>query len=198
MAAGAETKYHFTPDGAVLSAAVGKSGQILLNGERLTPSVAERLRREMPLLAGMVTFYESNQAADRGLEGGPEDGVMPLAPPRPPDPLPPVDEAALAKARAATDALARQGKVAAAVGAMVIPSRHGVLMAVGGLDGELYVNGRALTEQWAGQLRADLPDLVSDVAMLQARRAQWQDPRTVPSSWARAPIRTATGCTDLD
>jgi hypothetical protein len=43
-----ETKYHFTPDGTVLSAVVGKSGQVLASGERLTPSVAERLRTEMP------------------------------------------------------------------------------------------------------------------------------------------------------
>ncbi|UKZ02701.1 hypothetical protein BOQ63_000780 (plasmid) [Streptomyces viridifaciens] len=52
----AETKYHFAPDGEVLSVAVGKSAQVLANGERLTPSVAERLRRELPLLAHMVTF----------------------------------------------------------------------------------------------------------------------------------------------
>ncbi|MFF3787239.1 hypothetical protein [Streptomyces sp. NPDC001933] len=67
MEGGTETKYHFTPDGEVLSVAVGRSGQVLANGERLTPSVAERLRMEMPLLTGMVTFYENNQLAGRGL-----------------------------------------------------------------------------------------------------------------------------------
>ncbi|GAA0417741.1 hypothetical protein [Streptomyces luteireticuli] len=66
MEDGAETKYHFTPDGKVLSVAVGKSWQALANGERLTPSVAERLRREMPLLAPMVTFYENNQGSGTG------------------------------------------------------------------------------------------------------------------------------------
>lgn len=88
MADGTETKYHFTPDGGVLSVAEGRSGQVLVNGERLTPSVGERLREQMPLLAPMVTFYENNQFAGRGLAGAPEDGVMPLAPPRGPDPMP--------------------------------------------------------------------------------------------------------------
>ncbi|WP_372405301.1 hypothetical protein [Streptomyces luteireticuli] len=45
---------------------MGKSGQALANGERLTPSVAERLRREMPFLAPMVTFYENNQGSGTG------------------------------------------------------------------------------------------------------------------------------------
>lgn len=190
MEEGAETKYHFTPDGKVLSVAVGKSGQVLANGQRLTPSFAEHLRREMPFLAQMVTFYENNQAAGRGLEGGPEDGVTALEPPRVPDPLPPVDEAALAKARAATEALVRQGKVAGAVGAMVIPSQRGVLVAVGGVDGELYANGQALTEQWAARLRAELPDLTSDVARLQERRAEWQDAPPADRSFELG------GCTD--
>ncbi|MGH3802692.1 MAG: hypothetical protein ACRDTD_21720 [Pseudonocardiaceae bacterium] len=175
MEDGAETKYHFIPDGKVLSVAVGRSGQILANGERLTPSVGDRLRVEMPFLAQMVTFYENNQAAGRGLGGGPEDGVSMLQPPSGPDPLPPVDEAAMASARTAIEALVRQGKVSETVGAMVIPSQRGVLGAVGGVDGELYANGKALTEQWAMRLREDLPDLASNVARLQAIRAQWQD-----------------------
>ncbi|MFI5753203.1 hypothetical protein ACIBBE_47105 [Streptomyces sp. NPDC051644] len=58
---------------------------------------------------------------------------------------------------------------------MVIPSQRGVLVAVGGRDGELYVNGQALTEQWAARLRADLPDIASDVTRLQVRRAEWLD-----------------------
>lgn len=81
MEEGAETKYRFTPHGKVLSVAVGKSGQILANGERLAPSFAEQLRGEMPFLDGMVTFYENNQAASCGLEGGTEDGVAALEPP---------------------------------------------------------------------------------------------------------------------
>lgn len=191
MEEGAETKYHFTPDGKVLSVAVGKSGQILANGERLTPSFAEQLRREMPFLAGMVAFYENNQAAGRGLEGAPEDDVTVLEPPGPPQALPPVDEAALARARAATEALVRQGKVGRAVGAMVIPSQRGVLVAVGGVDGELYVNGQALTEQWAARLRGELPDIASDVGRLQAMRAEWQDAPLADRSF-----ELGGGCTD--
>ncbi len=158
MAGGTDVKYHFTPDGKVLSVAVGRSGQVLANGERLTPSVAEQLRQEMPLLAGMVTFYENNQLAGRGLDGAPQDGVMPLLPPTGPDPIPTVDEEALAEAQAATAVLVHQGKVAEPTGAMVIPAqRGGVLFAVGGRNGELYVNGRALTRQWADALRSEVP-----------------------------------------
>ncbi|MGK5639792.1 hypothetical protein ACSNOK_15980 [Streptomyces sp. URMC 126] len=118
MEDGAETKYHFTPDGKVLSVAVGKSGQVQANDERLTPSVAERLRHEMPFLAPMVNFYENNQAAGRGLEGAPADGMMPMVPPRGPDAMPPVDPAAMGRAREATNALVRAGKVAEGAGAM--------------------------------------------------------------------------------
>ncbi|MEU2517125.1 hypothetical protein [Streptomyces syringium] len=135
MEDGAERKYHFTPDGRVLSVAVGRSGQVLANGERLTPSVAERLRREMPFLAPTVTFYENNQAAGCGLEGAPGDGVIPLPGYVPgPGPAPSLDTDALeegGEARQATGALVRAGKVAEGVGAIVIPSQRGVLVAEG-------------------------------------------------------------------
>jgi hypothetical protein len=194
MTSGTDVKYHFTPDGKVLSVAVGRSGQVLANGERLTPSVAERLREQMPLLAGMITFYENNQLAGRGLDGAPEDGVMPLLPPSGPDPMPTVDEEALTEAQAATAVLVRQGKVAEPVGAMVIPAqRGGVLFAVGGRDGELYVNGRALTQQWADALRAEVPELASDIDRLQAMRAEWLD--TPPEDRTLA---LAGGCTDTN
>ncbi|WAP58174.1 hypothetical protein [Streptomyces sp. S465] len=165
---------------------------MLANGERLTPSVAERLRTEMPLLAGMVTFYENIQLAGRGLDGAPEDGVMTLVLPSGPDPMPPLDEKALADAQAATAVLVRQGKVSEPAGAMVIPAqRSGVLFAVGGRDGELYVNGRALTQQWAGALRSELPDLASDITRLQAMRAEWLD-----APPADRTLALAAGCTD--
>ncbi|MEV0581184.1 hypothetical protein [Streptomyces sp. NPDC050392] len=190
MASGTDVKYHLGPDGTVLSVAIGRSGQVLANGERLTPSAAERLREEMPLLAGMVTYYESNQLAGRGLDGAPDDGVMPL--PGGPDPMPPLDEEALADAQAATAVLVRQGKVAEPVGAMVIPAqRGGVLFAVGGRDGELYVNGRALTRQWADELRTKVPDLSFDLDRLHAMRAEWLDAPPEDRTLA-----LAGGCTD--
>ncbi|MFK0181740.1 hypothetical protein ACIQVR_37945 [Streptomyces xanthochromogenes] len=194
MEDGAETKYHFTPDGKVLSVAAGRSGQVLANGERLTPSAAERLRREMPLLARTVTFYENNQLAGRGLGGGPQDGLMSLLPPRAPDPMPPLDASALVDAQTATAELVRQGKVSEPVGAMVIPApQGGVLLAVGGRDGELYVNGHALTQQWADALRAKVPHLASDIDRLQVMRAEWLD--CPPQDRTLA---LADGCTDAN
>ncbi|MFI5867313.1 hypothetical protein [Streptomyces sp. NPDC051546] len=187
-----EAKYHLGPDGTVLSVAVGRSGQVLANGERLTPSAAERLRKEMPRLAGIVTFYESNQRAGLGLQGAPEEGMVRLPQTAAPDPMPPLDKKALADAEAATAVLVLQGKVTEPVGAMVIPAqRGGLLFAVGGRDGELYVNGKALTRQWADQLRTQLPELSLDVDRLQAMRAEWLD--TPPKDRTLA---LAGACTD--
>lgn len=195
MASGTDVKYHLGPDGTVLSVALGRSGQVLANGERLTPSAAERLREQMPLLAGVVTFYESNQLAGRGLEGAPEDGVSQLAPPRGPEPVPPLDEQALAEAQAATAVLVRQGKVAEPAGAMVIPAPcGGVLFAVGGRDGELYVNGRALTRQWTEDLRAKVPELSFDLDRLQAMRAEWLDSPPQDRTLALAGACTDPNC----
>lgn len=96
--------------------------------------------------------------------------------------------------------LVRQGKVAEPVGAMVISApRGGVLFAVGGRDGELYVNGRALTRQWTDELRAKVPELSTDLDRLQAMRAEWLDSppedRTLTLAGA-CPTRTATHPTD--
>ncbi|MFF7234686.1 hypothetical protein [Streptomyces sioyaensis] len=89
MDEGAETKYHCAPDGKLLSIAVGKTGQILVNGEQLTPRVANRLRGEMPFLAQLVTLYEQNQAAQlqRRMDEVATDGVSLLRQPSGPDPL---------------------------------------------------------------------------------------------------------------
>ncbi|MFF8919438.1 hypothetical protein ACF08M_40690 [Streptomyces sp. NPDC015032] len=106
--------------------------------------------------------------------------------------MPPLDQAALADAQAATAVLVRQGKVAEPVGAMVIPAqRGGVLFAVGGRDGELYVNGRALTQGWADHLRTMVPELASDIIRLQAMRAEWLDAPPEDRTLA-----LAGGCTD--
>ncbi|MFJ4007359.1 hypothetical protein ACIPWL_28430 [Streptomyces sp. NPDC090023] len=70
--------------------------------------------------------------------------------------------------------LVRLGNVAEPVGAMVIPApRGGVLFAVGGRDGELYVNGQPLTRQWTDELRAEVPEPSTDLDRLQAMRAEW-------------------------
>ncbi|OKI23011.1 hypothetical protein A6A08_18065 [Nocardiopsis sp. TSRI0078] len=175
MDSGQDVKYHFAPDAGVLSVAESKSGQVLANGERLTPAVADRLRAQMPLLAEMVTFYERGQISGRGLVGAPEDGVSALGAPRTAAPVPAVDETALQRVQEATQDLIAQGRVSDGAGAMVTPSEHGVLMAVGGRDGELYANGRALTAAWADRLRERMPDLTEDVDRLQAIRSEWQD-----------------------
>lgn len=59
----------------------------------------------------MITFYEKNQLTGRGLNGAPEDGVMPLPTAADPEPMPPLDKKALGDAQAATAVLVRQGKV---------------------------------------------------------------------------------------
>jgi hypothetical protein len=77
---------------------------------------------------------------------------------------------------------------------MVIPSQHGMLVVVGGQDGELYVNGQALTEQWAERLRADLPGTASDVTRLQARRAEWLDSPPADRTRDLAAVRADPNC----
>lgn len=86
---GAETTYHCTPDGKLLSTAVGKTGQILVNGEQLTPRLAHQLRREMPFLAQLVTLYEETQAAQsqRRTDEVTTDGFSRLRQPPGPAPL---------------------------------------------------------------------------------------------------------------
>ncbi len=62
----------------MLSVAVGRSGQVLANGERLTPSAAERLREEMPLL-GAARRQRCAQLAAAGpgrREGGQRHAVV--------------------------------------------------------------------------------------------------------------------------
>ncbi|WP_234315338.1 hypothetical protein [Streptomyces globisporus] len=89
----------------------------------------------------------------------------------------------------------RQGKVAEPVGAMVIPAqRGGVLFAVGGLNGELYVNGQALTGQWAEELRKHVPELSSDLDRLQAMRAEWLDSPPQDRTLALAGACTDRNC----
>ncbi|MFG2736427.1 hypothetical protein ACGFX7_16620 [Streptomyces harbinensis] len=70
--------------------------------------MGERLRREMPLMARAINLYVANQFTGRGMQGAPQDGITMLEPPRAPkpEPMPRVDEQALADAQDATAELA--------------------------------------------------------------------------------------------
>ncbi|MGX1972350.1 hypothetical protein [Streptomyces kronopolitis] len=120
MDEGAETTYHCTPDGKLLSIAVGKTGQILVNGEQLTPRVAHRLRGEMPFLAQLITLYEEAQAAQlqRRTDNVDTHGISLLHRPSGPDPLLRVVPAAVhlrATQAAEARSSAREGAGAAAI-----------------------------------------------------------------------------------
>ncbi|MFH8350442.1 hypothetical protein [Streptomyces sp. NPDC018045] len=70
----------------------------------------------------------------------------------------------------------------------------------GGREGELYVNGQALTRQWADELRTKVPELPSDLDRLQAMRAEWLDaPSAARSHWPAVgySARPATGAGGL-
>ncbi|MEU8892554.1 hypothetical protein [Streptomyces sp. NPDC048442] len=69
----ATTRYHRSPDGQMLCAALRDDGRIALNSEILNPEVADRLRRQLPRFAHLITFYLDNQEAGRGLQGAPVD-----------------------------------------------------------------------------------------------------------------------------
>src|SRR4051794_33084544 len=92
--------------------------------------------------------------------------------------MPPLDEHALAAAQEATAGPAREGKGSATVGAMgILAQRGGVLLAVGGLDGETYVNGHPLPRQWASPTGA--------------RTSTWNRPHAGAGSRDRHPHRDA-------
>ncbi len=92
--------------------------------------------------------------------------------------------------QAAVRELIRAGKVSDGCVLMVIPSQCDVLVAVGGRNGELYANVRALTNGWAADLRTQLPELASDIDRLHAMRAKWLDGPPADRSFE------LTGCAD--
>ncbi|MFF4384438.1 hypothetical protein [Kitasatospora sp. NPDC001547] len=63
-----------------------------------------------------------------------------------------------------------------------------------GAGGNLYVNGRPLTGQWAGQLREPVPELASDIDRLQAMRAKWLDSQAEDRTPALAGACTDPNC----
>lgn len=58
MLDGTEVNYRATASGDVLSDAVGADGQMLVDGQELTPEWAAELRRAKPLFAGLIDMYE--------------------------------------------------------------------------------------------------------------------------------------------
>ncbi|MER7761857.1 hypothetical protein [Streptomyces sp. NPDC097619] len=65
-------RYFWSPDGHLLYVTTARDdGRFVVNHGFLTPEWADRLRRELPRLADLVTLYERNQEAGRGHEGAP-------------------------------------------------------------------------------------------------------------------------------
>jgi len=64
-----ETRHFWSPDGHLLYVAVRDDGRFVANHGFLTPEWAERLRRDMPQHAKLVTLYERNQRTGLGHAG---------------------------------------------------------------------------------------------------------------------------------
>jgi hypothetical protein len=79
-------------------------------------------------------------------------------------------------------ALHRAGKISEWTSVNVLPSDFGILFVAGGTDGELYLNGEALTASVADQLTVQLPDLASDIACFRQIREHWHDRAPVDRS----------------
>ncbi|MFD5891011.1 hypothetical protein ACFWHQ_34315 [Streptomyces sp. NPDC060334] len=65
-------RYFWSPDGHLMYVTTARDdGRFVVNHVFLTPEWADRLRRDMPRLAHLVTLYERNQKAGRGHEEAP-------------------------------------------------------------------------------------------------------------------------------
>lgn len=65
-------RYFWSPDGHLMYVTTARDdGRFVVNHGFLTPDRADRLRRDMPRLAHLVSLYERNQKAGRGHEGAP-------------------------------------------------------------------------------------------------------------------------------
>ncbi|MFD3722739.1 hypothetical protein [Streptomyces sp. NPDC058674] len=65
-------RYFWSPDGHLMYVTTARDdGRFVVNHGFLTPGRADRLRRDMPQLAHLVTLYERNQKAGRRHEGAP-------------------------------------------------------------------------------------------------------------------------------
>ncbi|MGI5451190.1 hypothetical protein ACQEVM_36555 [Streptomyces sp. CA-243310] len=66
-------RYFWSFDGYLMYVTTARDdGRFVANHGFLTPEWADRLRRDMPGLAHLVTLYERNQEAGRGHEGAPD------------------------------------------------------------------------------------------------------------------------------
>ncbi|MEU9304970.1 hypothetical protein [Streptomyces sp. NPDC048269] len=67
-----DIRYFWSQDGHLMYVTTARDdGRFVANRGFLTPEWAERLRRDIPQLAHLVTLYEKNQKAGRGHEGAP-------------------------------------------------------------------------------------------------------------------------------
>ncbi|MFD9378476.1 hypothetical protein ACFWBH_23495 [Streptomyces sp. NPDC059999] len=65
-------RYFWSPDGHLMYVTTARDdGRLVVNHGFLTPERADRLRRDMPQLAHLVTLYERNQKTGRGHEEAP-------------------------------------------------------------------------------------------------------------------------------
>lgn len=64
-------RYFWSSDGHLLYVSIRDDGRFVVNHGFLTPEWAQRLRRDMPQHAQLVTLYQKNQAAGRGHAGAP-------------------------------------------------------------------------------------------------------------------------------
>ncbi|MFD8789757.1 hypothetical protein [Streptomyces vinaceus] len=79
-------RYFWSQDGYLMYVTTARDdGRFVVNHDFLTPEWADRLRRDLPRLADLVTLYEKNQEEGRGHEGAPAG--TPLVGVSPPEPL---------------------------------------------------------------------------------------------------------------
>jgi hypothetical protein len=62
MLSGTDVNYRTTPNGDVLSDAIGADGQLLVDGQELTSEWAARLRQTKPVFAGLIDTFETVSA----------------------------------------------------------------------------------------------------------------------------------------
>ncbi|MFF4927157.1 hypothetical protein ACFY4B_41905 [Kitasatospora sp. NPDC001261] len=80
---GTDVNYRVTPDGSVLSDAIGRDGQLLVDGRELTGQWAAELRRTKPVFAGLIDNFEQISSRWTRLSDMGACGHSPVRPVRP-------------------------------------------------------------------------------------------------------------------